>query len=274
MQRSLPQESSSLGGSSGRMFVAPLELEVYRVFLASPSDVMEERAVALEVVNRLNTTLLQNQGKLIHLTGWEYLAPGAGRPQDIINALVKDCDIFVGLLHERWGTPTGGWTSGFEEEFNLAQERRQRTGNPHMAMFFKDASPEVEATPTLDFEQVQAFRERIGQHHLYDTVAVLDDWRYKLSLLLMQAVDVGPGSSPAPGGDVTERELLRAAIGRLTDQEQTVFGLYYFEGMTLAQVGDVLGVSERTVSDIHEKAVLMLRLYLPGDVVDRLHSEG
>lgn len=58
------------------------------------------------------------------------------------------------------------------------------------------------------------------------------------------------------------RELLRQAIGRLSEREQTVLGLYYFEGMTLAQVGDVLGVTESRICQIHTKAVLSLRVKL------------
>jgi len=41
-----------------------------------------------------------------------------------------------------------------------------------------------------------------------------------------------------------------------------VLGLYYFEGMTLAQIGDVLGVTESRVCQIHTKAVLSLRTKL------------
>lgn len=62
--------------------------------------------------------------------------------------------------------------------------------------------------------------------------------------------------------DEVTKELLRQAIGRLGEREQTVLGLYYFEGMTLAQVGEVLGVTESRVCQIHTKAVLTLRAKL------------
>jgi RNA polymerase sigma factor FliA len=58
------------------------------------------------------------------------------------------------------------------------------------------------------------------------------------------------------------KELLRRAMTRLTEREQTVLGLYYFEGMTLAQVGGVLGVTESRICQIHTKAVLSLRAKL------------
>lgn len=55
------------------------------------------------------------------------------------------------------------------------------------------------------------------------------------------------------------RELLRDAIGALPEREQQVIALYYFEGMTLAQVGEVIGVTESRVSQVHSKIVLSLR---------------
>lgn len=62
--------------------------------------------------------------------------------------------------------------------------------------------------------------------------------------------------------EVETRQLLHQAIGRLSEREQTVLGLYYFEGMTLAQIGDILGVTESRVSQIHTKSVLNLRTKL------------
>lgn len=63
-----------------------------------------------------------------------------------------------------------------------------------------------------------------------------------------------------------ERRELRAAltdaIGRLPERERTVIVLYYLEGMTLAQIGQILGVSESRASQLHTKAVLALRAKL------------
>ncbi len=62
--------------------------------------------------------------------------------------------------------------------------------------------------------------------------------------------------------EVAMRGLLREAITRLSEREQTVLGLYYFEGMTLAQIGGILGVTESRICQIHTKAVLSLRTKL------------
>jgi RNA polymerase sigma factor FliA len=68
---------------------------------------------------------------------------------------------------------------------------------------------------------------------------------------------------PEESYDETEtRRLVRETLTRLNEREQTVLGLYYFEGMTLAQIGDVLGVTESRVCQIHTKAVMSLRTKL------------
>ena len=59
--------------------------------------------------------------------------------------------------------------------------------------------------------------------------------------------------------DMEIKRLLTEAIGRLSEREQKVVALYYFEGMTLAQIGGILGVTESRVCQIHTKAVLSLR---------------
>ncbi|MDQ3680625.1 MAG: RNA polymerase sigma factor WhiG [Actinomycetota bacterium] len=55
------------------------------------------------------------------------------------------------------------------------------------------------------------------------------------------------------------KEVLAEAINRLADREKIVLTLYYYEGLTLAEIGDVLGVTESRVCQIHSKAVLQLR---------------
>ncbi|CAM5587533.1 MULTISPECIES: RNA polymerase sigma factor WhiG [Streptomyces] len=58
------------------------------------------------------------------------------------------------------------------------------------------------------------------------------------------------------------RRLLARAINLLPEREKTVVTLYYFEGLTLAEIGHVLGVTESRVSQIHTKSVLQLRAKL------------
>ena len=56
--------------------------------------------------------------------------------------------------------------------------------------------------------------------------------------------------------------MLASAINALTEREKIVITLYYFEGLTLAEIGEVLGVTESRVCQIHTKAVGQLRTNL------------
>ena len=67
---------------------------------------------------------------------------------------------------------------------------------------------------------------------------------------------------------VETRQLLADAINRMNEREKIVLTLYYYENLTLAEIGKVLGVTESRVCQIHTKAVLQLRSRLSN--VDRL----
>jgi RNA polymerase sigma factor for flagellar operon FliA len=68
------------------------------------------------------------------------------------------------------------------------------------------------------------------------------------------------GAQPSAVYEVEEmKQLLAAAINRLGDREKMVLSLYYYEGLTLAEIGRALGVTESRICQIHTKAVLQLR---------------
>ncbi|MEZ5380713.1 MAG: FliA/WhiG family RNA polymerase sigma factor [Microthrixaceae bacterium] len=58
---------------------------------------------------------------------------------------------------------------------------------------------------------------------------------------------------------MSDRQLLSEAMSGAGERERTVLGLYYYEGLTLAEIGEVLGVTESRVCQIHAKAMLGLR---------------
>ena len=70
---------------------------------------------------------------------------------------------------------------------------------------------------------------------------------------------------PVQAYEVEEmRHILADAITRMPEREKVVLMLYYYEGMTLAEIGQVLGVTESRVCQIHTKAVIHLRSKLGG----------
>lgn len=76
------------------------------------------------------------------------------------------------------------------------------------------------------------------------------------------------GMSPEAAFQKEEtRRILADAINRLPERERLVLTLYYFEGLTLAEIGDVLAVTESRVCQIHAKSVMSLRNRMTGPVL-------
>ena len=72
-------------------------------------------------------------------------------------------------------------------------------------------------------------------------------------------------SAPDPQGtlSVTEqKEAVADAIARLPEREKLVITLYYYEELTLREIGEVLGVTESRVSQLHTKAILRLKAHI------------
>lgn len=83
--------------------------------------------------------------------------------------------------------------------------------------------------------------ERSGSATMGDTVA---DWAH----------------DPVAAFESDEmKQVLADAINRMPDRERLVLTLYYYEALTLSEIGDVLGVTESRVCQIHTKAILQLR---------------
>lgn len=67
---------------------------------------------------------------------------------------------------------------------------------------------------------------------------------------------------PGPSSQLEEREFkeqLAKAIDALPEREKQLLALYYHEGLTLKEIGQVLGVSESRVCQLHTQAALRLR---------------
>jgi RNA polymerase sigma factor FliA len=92
---------------------------------------------------------------------------------------------------------------------------------------------------------------------LDETVSIGADRGEQVSLIDTLA---DKGLDPTSGVESQEtRGLLAAAINSLSEREKIVVTLYYFEGLTLAEIGFILGVTESRVCQIHTKAVAGLR---------------
>ena len=81
-------------------------------------------------------------------------------------------------------------------------------------------------------------------------------------------VDGVAGRAPDPEQLLAQSEVkdrLADAIAALPEREKLVIALYYYENLTLREIGEVLGVTESRISQLHTKAVLRLKSRLQGD---------
>ncbi len=62
------------------------------------------------------------------------------------------------------------------------------------------------------------------------------------------------------------RDRVAEAIAALPDREKLVIALYYYENLTLREIGEVLGVTESRVSQLHTKAMLRMRSKLAAEL--------
>jgi hypothetical protein len=134
-----------------------------KVFLASPGDLAEERKIAKAIIDDFNSQLADALGYQVELVGWEDTLPGIGRPQAIINRDLDGCDLFVGMLWKRWGTPPGTepYTSGFEEEFKRSMTRNAKEGRPEINLLLKDLDAASLADPGDHLKKVIAFKDEV-----------------------------------------------------------------------------------------------------------------
>jgi RNA polymerase sigma factor for flagellar operon FliA len=102
------------------------------------------------------------------------------------------------------------------------------------------------------------------------SIAALDElWTISSSggdqVALIDTIEDTQGPEPQAALAQTEmREALGEAIARLPEREKLVVTLYYYEELTLREIGEVLGVTESRVSQLHTKAILRLKARLGG----------
>lgn len=152
----------------------PRPLTQYSVFIGSPGGLDEERQSFRDILRRFNENHGQPDGVRFEPIGWEDTLPGVGRPQELINEDLRNCDYAVFVLHDHWGTPTGnGSTSGTEEEWQLAQSLYAANTIRNICLFFKDVDASKLRDPGQQLLKVIRFKNRIKDEkkHLFKCYA-------------------------------------------------------------------------------------------------------
>ncbi len=147
-----------------------MNIRQIRVFIASPGGLEDERKAAFEEVERIDRSIAANFGGNLRPYGWERSMSGRGRAQELINREMETCDLFIGIMGQKWGTPPGlddRFSSGFEEEWELSLERSIQTGSPVMTMLFKAIPKDQQEDPGLDVQRVLDFKKRLRDGKIF-----------------------------------------------------------------------------------------------------------
>lgn len=233
------------------------------VLVGSPGDVTEERERLEQVVSSVNSAFA-GTGISLRLIRWEHdVRPGLGEDaQAVVNdEIPEDYDVFIGIMWNSVGTPTGRAISGTIEEFEQAVERFDKDPSSiRVMMYFKDAVPMSMAD--IDPEQlaaVRAFRAKFKGMGLYKTFSSTDDFATAVQVHLTKLMlDQLPRDS---GGGITliatvpdesepdEAELDAELSGNmiLVEEEEGLLELQdTFEAETKALVGVLERMGEAT----------------------------
>ncbi|MGA7806924.1 DUF4062 domain-containing protein [Bradyrhizobium sp.] len=207
----------------------PKSLTQYRVFIGSPGGLEAERQQFRDTLAKYTERDAEPRGVIFHPVGWEDTIAGVGRPQAIINEDLAQCDYAIFVLHDRWGSPTGGGhTSGTEEEWTLAEQLYDAKTIRNMALFFKRVDPRQMRDPGEQLRKVLDFKSRIeaGKRHLFLSYGEIEQFCSGLERSLAkwlrdhEGVSKGPTlgaanavSSPALDPGVTSSAPAPAAPG-------------------------------------------------------------
>lgn len=211
--------------------------QVYRVLIASPGDLDEERDVIERAVHSWNASHAVEEKAVLLPVRWEtHSTPEYGdRAQAILNRqLVVGCDMLIGAFWTRVGTPTGDFESGTLEEI----EQITSAGKPAL-LYFSSRQIDPDKVDLDQLKRVRELRTRIQSKALIDAFASPLELEAKLSRHLVDRVRRLARKDHQPGADTTIVEpdppsgVTAPGSGRSAPMvDEAALGLLYLEYWT------------------------------------------
>ena len=162
------------------------DAKVLEVMIASPSDVLLERAIVRDIIAEWNAIHSRQRQIVMLPLGWEtHSSPElTARPQQLINdRILIHADILVGIFWTRVGTPTEGFASGTVEEI----QEHIAAGKPAL-LYFSGTPVMPDSIDSDQYAELRRFKEwayEKGMVHSYSTKEQFrDDLRRHLELCL------------------------------------------------------------------------------------------
>ena len=153
-----------------------------------------------------------------------------------------------------------------------ARAREIERANSKLEHRLQRAATDTELAAELGITEEELQQSLLAISH--SSIAALDElWSVSDSsgdqVSLMDTLEDPGAPDPARALDVGDmKDRIADAIARLPEREKLVIALYYYENLTLREIGEVLGVTESRISQLHTKAVLRLRSRMQSDSFD------
>lgn len=207
--------ASEIPAAAARAGAGPFTAQVVRVFIASPSDVPEERDLIERVVHRWNADNAETTSTVLLPVRWETHATAevGGSPQEIVNRQIVDgSDMLLGVFWTRLGTPTRTAASGTAEEI----DRFLEAGKP-VSLFFSARPVQPGSIDQEQWAALQEFKRRLESTALLSTYQDLGELERLVSSAIVRTVrerfavaaDLGAARVPA-----SPQAALRAYVER------------------------------------------------------------
>jgi len=151
-----------------------MESKIYKIFIASPSDTIQEREICDKVFSEISYGIGNIYNFRIESLKWENdVRPSIQNKdgQSIINEQIgSSYDIFIGIMNKKFGSPTLNAGSGTEEEFNNAFLRYQEKKDVEVVFYFNDEPPKLmsELNPE-ELVKIQNFKLKLKGLGIYGT---------------------------------------------------------------------------------------------------------
>lgn len=196
----------------------PINLRIFRVFVASPRDLQPEREALESAIVELNQTTGSTLGLRLELVRWETSTyPSIGQdPQAIVNEQLADSfDIFIGILWCRLGQPTPRAESGTVEEFERALARRRENPSAvEIMIYFKDAPIPPSKIDAEQLQSVQSFRRRVTQEGLTSTFSSTEEFLTAIRIHLTRVLQGWDSRSHSPEQEIVHNVEVPVLLAR------------------------------------------------------------
>jgi len=152
--------------------------QVLEVFIASPSDVCEERDTCEQILHEWNTIHSKRAGIVLQPRRWEtsvYSEVG-NHPQDSVNMqILESADLLIAIFWIRLGSQTLKYASGTVEEI-----KKHTANNKPAMLFFSDTPVKPTAIDREQYARLQEFKTWCIKNSLFEEYNSLQDFKEKL----------------------------------------------------------------------------------------------